>query len=161
MYARRKGKAGSKRPMVPAVWVSYSTEEVERLVVKLARDGLQAAQIGLVLRDQYGIPLVRAVTKKTISQILSSNQLAPAIPDDLLNLLKKAVKLHAHLVANKRDMHSKRGLELLESKIRRLVKYYTGTERLPADWAYNAERAKLIVERGVHDMSAANRSDVI
>jgi len=134
--------------MVPAVWVGYSPEEVERLVVKLAKDGMQAAQLGMVLRDQYGIPLVRAVTKKTISQILASNQLAPKIPDDLFNLLKKAVRLHAHMGLNKRDAHSKRGLELLESKIRRLVKYYTGTGRLPAGWAYNAEQAKLIVEKG-------------
>jgi small subunit ribosomal protein S15 len=134
--------------MVPAVWVGYSPEEVERLVVKLAKDGMQAAQIGMVLRDQYGIPLVRAVTKKTISQILASNQLAPKIPDDLFNLLRKAVKLHAHMGLNKRDAHSKHGLELLESKIRRLVKYYTGTSRLPTDWTYNAEQAKLIVEKG-------------
>jgi len=117
-------------------------------VVKLAKDGMQAAQIGMALRDQYGIPLVRAVTKKTIGQILASNQLAPGIPDDLFNLLKKAVKLHAHMGLNKRDAHSKRGLELLESKIRRLVKYYTGTGRLPAGWTYNAEQAKLIVEKG-------------
>jgi small subunit ribosomal protein S15 len=134
--------------MVPAVWVGYSPEEVERLVVKLAKDGMQAAQIGLILRDQYGIPLVRAVTKKTVGQILASNQLAPKIPDDLFNLLRKVVKLHAHMVLNKRDAHSKRGLELLESKIRRLVKYYTGTGRLPTDWTYNADQAKLIVEKG-------------
>ena len=134
--------------MVPAVWVGYSPEEVERLVVKLAKDGMQAAQIGLILRDQYGIPLVRAVTKKTVGHILASNQLAPKIPDDLFNLLRKVVKLHAHMVLNKRDAHSKRGLELLESKIRRLVKYYTGTGRLPTDWTYNADQAKLIVEKG-------------
>jgi len=148
MYARRKGKARSKRPQVAAVWVGYSPEEVEKLVVKLAKDGLQAALIGLVLRDQYGIPLVKPVTKKTISQILTENQMRPKIPEDMFNLLKKAVKLHAHLGLNKRDAHGKRGLELLESKIRRLTKYYVSTGRLPEGWTYKAETAKLIVEKG-------------
>ncbi len=116
--------------------------------MKLAKDGMQAARIGLVLRDQYGIPLVRAVTKKTVSQILAGNSLAPQIPDDLFNLLRKAVRLRAHMKKNKRDAHSKHGLELLESKIRRVIKYYISTSRLPEDWAYDPERAKLIVEKG-------------
>jgi len=116
--------------------------------VKLAKDGLQCAQIGLVLRDQYGIPLVRAVAKKTIGQILTENQLNPGIPDDLFNMLKKAVRLHAHMLTNKRDAHGKHGMELLESKIRRIVKYYKNTGKLPEDWKYDPETAKLIVEKG-------------
>lgn len=148
VYARKRGKSGSTKPLIPAQWVSYSGEEVERLVVKLAKDGLQAARIGLVLRDQYGIPSVRAVTKKKLAKILADNELLPKIPQDLFNLLRKAVRLRAHLEANKRDRHSKRGLELLESKIRRLVKYYVSTGKLPEGWKYDAEQAKLIVEKG-------------
>jgi len=64
----------------------------------------------------------------------------------LLNLLKKAVKLREHLNKNKKDSTSKHGLELLESKIRRLSKYYVREKKLPADWKYDAERAKLIVQ---------------
>jgi small subunit ribosomal protein S15 len=134
--------------MVTAQWVSYSTEEVERLVVKLAKDGLQPALIGLVLRDQYGIPSVKAASKKTVTQILAHNKLLPSIPQDLFNLLKRAVRLRAHLDRNKSDAHSIRGLELLESKVRRLVKYYCNVGKLPPDWKYNAEQAKLIVEKG-------------
>lgn len=134
--------------MVPAQWVSYSADEVERLVVKLAKDGLQPAQAGLVLRDQYGIPSVKAAAKKTLTQILADNKMLPSIPQDLFNLLGRAVRLRAHLERNKRDAHSVRGLELLESKIRRLVKYYRDVGKLPADWEYDPERAKLIVEKG-------------
>ena len=148
IYARKHGKAGSKKPLVPAQWVSYSGEEVERLVVKLAKDGLQPAMIGLVLRDQYGIPSVKAAAGRTVTGMLANNNLLGAIPQDVFNLLKKAVRLRAHLEANRRDNTSKRGLELLESKIRRLVKYYRATGKLPADWTYDAERAKLIVEKG-------------
>ncbi len=128
--------------------MSYSPEEVEKLVVKLAKEGMQAAQVGMVLRDQYGIPLVRAVTKKAIGQIMSENQLGPGIPDDLFNLLRKVVRLHAHMLINKRDAHGRHGMELLESKIRRLVKYYKNVGRLPEDWRYDPETAKLIVEKG-------------
>lgn len=147
-YSGKRGKAGSKRPLVPAQWTSYSPEEIEKLVVKLSKEGKQSAQIGLVLRDQYGIPLVVAATGKTITKILQQNSIAPKIPEDLFNLLKKAVNLHNHMIKNKRDAHSKRGLELLESKIRRLGKYYVATSKMPADWTYDAEQAKLIVEKG-------------
>lgn len=134
--------------MVKADWVQYSGEETEKLVAKLARDGMQPAQIGLVLRDQYGIPLVKSAAGKTITQIMSENNLLQKIPYDLFNLLKKAVSLHAHLGKNKKDNHGIRALELLESKIRRLIKYYVAIEKLPSDWKYDAERAKLIVEKG-------------
>ena len=148
IYARKRGKSGSKKPLVAANWVSYSKEEVERLVVKIAKDGYQTAKVGLILRDQYGIPSVKAVTGNTILRILEENELKPTLPEDLFNLLRKAVNLRDHLAKNKRDAHSKRGLELLESKIRRLVKYYVRTKGLPADWKYDPEQAKLIVEKG-------------
>ena len=148
IYARKRGKSGSKKPLVAANWVSYSGEEVERLVVKIAKDGFQSAKVGLILRDQYGIPSVSAVTGKNITKILEENELSPKLPEDLFNLLRKAVNLRNHLAKNKRDAHSKRGLELLESKVRRLIKYYVRIGKLPAGWRYDPEQAKLIVEKG-------------
>ncbi len=148
MHSRKHGKSGSKKPLSKAKWVEFGKEEIERLVIKLAHDKIQPAQIGLVLRDQYGIPSIRNATEKKVSQILSENKLAAKIPDDLFNLLKRAVKLHGHMEKNRKDFHSKHGLELLESKIRRLVKYYVREEKLPEGWKYDAERAKLIVQTG-------------
>jgi len=146
MYARKRGKSGSKKPLVPAQWVEHSKEEVERLVVKLVKDGLTTAQTGAMLRDSYGVPSVRTVTGKTILKILKEQGAYPEMPEDLLNLLKKSVKLHEHMKIFKKDNTSKHGLELLESKIRRLAKYYVSTRKLPADWRYNAERTKLIIQ---------------
>jgi small subunit ribosomal protein S15 len=146
MHSRKKGRAGSKKPSVPAKWVEYKDKEVERLVVKLRKDGLQSSDIGRILRDQYGIPSVRTITGKTITKILEENELLPEMPEDLLNMLKNAVSLRDHLVKSKRDYTSKHGLELLESKIRRLIKYYRKTKRLPKDFKYEPERAKLLVE---------------
>jgi len=149
IYARKRGKSGSKKPPVPATWVTYSKEEVEHLVVKLAKDGLKTAQIGLAHRDQYGIPSVRDAAGKSIGKVLKENNMEAKIPDDLFNLMKKAVNLRKHMTRNKKDAHSKRGLELVESKVRRLGKYYIKNKKLPVGWKYNPDQAKLIVEKGV------------
>ena len=149
IHARKRGKAGSKKPpiKIPPRWVAYRKEEVEKLVIKLAKEGNSSAQIGLKLRDQYGIPSVKSITGKTITQIMKENKLYPEIPEDLFNLLKQAVNLRNHLEKNKKDYTSKRGLELLESKIRRLGKYYVRKKVLPSDWSYSPEKAKLLVQK--------------
>lgn len=148
MYARKKGKSGSKKPLTKATWVEYNAEEVEQLVVKLAKEGYSSAMIGLILRDRYGIPSVRDVTGKKITKILAEHGLAPKIPEDLFNLLKRAVNLRKHLEVHRKDKHSRRGLELIESKIRRLAKYYIRKGKLPKDWKYDPEKAKIWVQTG-------------
>lgn len=146
MHSRKKGKSGSKKPAeMKAPWMKYGAAEIEDIIVKLAKQGLQSSQIGLVLRDQYGVPTVR-ISKVKISQLLKKNNISPKIPDDLFNLLKKAVNLQSHMAKNKKDYTSKRGLELTESKIRRLVKFHTRNKTLPAGWKYNIEQAKLLVK---------------
>jgi small subunit ribosomal protein S15 len=147
-YSRKKGKSRSKKPpiKIPPKWVKYKKEEVEALVIKLAKEGKSSATIGTILRDQFGIPDVKAITGKSISKIMKENEVYPPIPEDLLNLLRKAVNLREHLEKHKKDKHSRRGLELLESKIRRLGKYYVRKGVLPKDWTYSPEKAKLLVE---------------
>jgi small subunit ribosomal protein S15 len=146
MHSRKKGKSRSKKPVKKEVkWVEYKPKEVEDLVIKYAKQGLQSAQIGLILRDQYGIPSVELVTKKTISHILKGNNLYSKLPEDLFNLLKSAVELRVHMERNKKDYQSYRGLELTESKIRRLAKYYIRKGLLPKGWKYDPEQAKLLI----------------
>lgn len=92
------------------------------------------------------MPSVKDATGKTITKILEENSLLSQMPEDLLNMLKNAVSLNDHMKKNKKDYTSKHGLELLESKIRRLIKYYIKTKKLPKDFTYEPERAKLLVE---------------
>ncbi|MFH1229241.1 MAG: 30S ribosomal protein S15 [Candidatus Aenigmatarchaeota archaeon] len=146
MHSRKKGNAGSKKPAMAAKWVEYKDKEVEELVLKLRKSGMNSAAIGRLLRDQYGIPSVKDVTKKTILKILEENKLTPKMPEDLYNLLKKAVELRNHMAKHKKDNTSKHGLQLLESKIRRLVKYYVRERKLPRGFTYEPERANLLVE---------------
>ncbi len=119
IYARRRGKAGSKKPSIETAprWVRYKKDEVEKLVINLVKEGNSSAKIGLILRDQFGIPSVRIVTGKTIKQVMKENNLYPKYPEDLFNLLKQAVNLREHLARNKKDYTSKRNFELLESKL--------------------------------------------
>ena len=148
---KKKGKSHSTRPVRIGVpkWIKYEPEEVEDLVAELAKRGYPPSMIGIILRDQYGIPLVKPITGKTITQILEERGLLPQIPEDLFNLIKRAVNLRRHLEEHPKDLHSKRGLIEIESKIRRLVKYYKRVGKLPPDWKYDPERAKLLVSSAI------------
>ncbi|MFX0113686.1 MAG: 30S ribosomal protein S15 [Candidatus Hodarchaeota archaeon] len=145
MHAKRHGKAGSKRPMWTKTpeWIIYSPAEVEQLVVELGRTGLTAAQVGASLRDSYGVPSVRRITGKSISRIFADNQLTGEFPEDLLALIRKAMNVRRHLEGTRKDIHNKRALHLIESKVRRLVKYYRRTGKLPADFRYDPSKASL------------------
>ncbi|MEM3555249.1 MAG: 30S ribosomal protein S15 [Candidatus Micrarchaeia archaeon] len=147
MHSKRKGKSGSKKPVVKVVpeWVELSPQDVETLVVKMHKEGMQAAAIGQKLRDQYGVPSVEIVTGKSIKKILKEHGLTPQYPDDLLNLIKKAVNMRKHLKTNKGDVANRVKLTHIESKIKRLVKFYRKRGELPKDWKYEPEQAALLV----------------
>ena len=148
MHSRKKGKSGSTRPAVlkKPSWLSLKPKEVEMLVIKQAKEGKTASQTGIMLRDEYGVPSIKLVTGKSIGTILKDKKLQQELPDDIMALMRKAVLIRKHMTENKKDMPGKRGLQLTESKIMRLAKYYKRTERLPADWKYDPERIKLLIE---------------
>lgn len=136
MHASKRGKSGSTRPLskIPPSWVKLTAEEIESLVVKYAKEGLPPSQIGVVLRDQHGVPLVKPITGKTILQILEENNLKPPIPEDLSHLLEKIRRMRLHLEKNKSDGHNIHRLQLVESKVRRLLKYYKSRGVLPLEY---------------------------
>ena len=148
MHSSRKGSSGSKKPLVDKnpSWVQQSAEEVKETVVKLAGEGMTAAKIGLVLRDQYAVPNVHLATGKTIREILAEKNIKFDLPEDLQGLMKRAVLLSSHVKANPKDLHNLRGLKLVESRIRRLVKYYKREGVVPETWNYSLESATLQVE---------------
>lgn len=148
MHSRKRGKSGSKRPgkREKRSWVRHTAKEIEQVTIKLGKQGLGPSQIGIKLRDSYGVPDVKAITKKKISEILKENKLLTKIPEDLSALIKKDIKLMKHIETHRKDMTVKRGIQLTESKIRRLAKYYKKKSKLSADWKYDRTKAKLLVE---------------
>ena len=146
MYSRKHGKSGSKKPIrkKSPSWVRYKKAEIEALILKIAKEGKSSAEIGLILRDEYGIPNVREIINKRITQIMKEKKIYPELPEDMMNLMKRAYKIKTHLDEHKHDPSAIRGLELTESKIRRLGKYYKKKKVLPSDWKYNPEKLKLL-----------------
>jgi small subunit ribosomal protein S15 len=145
MHSRKKGKSGTKRPKrkenVP--WVD--PQEVKAVAQKLAKQGIPPSKIGLILRDQYGVPSFRAATGKKLKAYLEEEGLYKKFPEDLLQLFKKAVRMREHLKKNKKDVHNKVKLSHTESKIMRLLKYYKKIGKVPADWHYDPEQAALLI----------------
>jgi len=145
IHSRDKGKSRSNRPtrVKKPEWVSLSGEEVVDVIEKLAKEGNTPSKIGIILRDQYGVPDAKLVLNKKITQVLAEKNLAPKLPEDLNNVIKKAVRLRKHIRIHSKDNANKRGLTLAESKIRRLIKYYKKTGKLPKDYRYDPKKTML------------------
>jgi small subunit ribosomal protein S15 len=148
IHARRRGRSGSRAPYRTEApeWVPVSADEVEETVVTLASQGYTKAMIGTILRDSYGVPSVKLVTGRKIGRILEEKGLEESIPEDLMALMRKAVRLSEHLAQHPKDIHNRRALQLIEAKIRRLVYYYKSVGKLPEDWRYTLDKAKLLVK---------------
>ena len=145
LHSHNYGKSHSTRPLdpKPPSWIKQDAKEIEELIVKYAKDDLTVSQIGVKLRDQHSIPLVKPIIKKTISQVLEENDLKTDLPEDLDNIVKKAIGLQKHLKANKSDNRNVRSLELIEAKVHRLSVYYKKVGRIPQNWKYKALVAQL------------------
>ena len=145
LHTHNHGKAHSIRPIESkfSSWVKQDPKEIEELVIKYAKDGNTSSQIGIKLRDQHAIPLVKPIINKTISDILDQNDLKSEIPEDLNNIVIKAVGLQKHLKSNKNDRRNIRSLELIEAKVHRLSVYYKKIGRIPENWKYKAVIAQL------------------
>ncbi|MGB8217079.1 MAG: 30S ribosomal protein S15 [Candidatus Methanoperedens sp.] len=149
MHTRRKGKAGSKRPVrtEPPKWSNSNKEEIETLVGQLASQGKSGSQIGMTLRDRYGVPDSSLVTGKKIGAVLKEKNVAPKVPEDIHNLIINVLDLKKHIDRNPKDVHNKRALNNMESKIRRLQKYYHREGVLPAEWSYSIQKAEMLISR--------------
>jgi small subunit ribosomal protein S15 len=145
IHAHRRGKSHSTRPAspTPPSWIDMTSDDVSSLVISLSKEGLSPSEIGLNLRDYHSIPLVKHVTGKSITQLLSEGDLKKELPEDLERLVEKAIGLQRHIRNHNTDHRNVRSLELIEAKIHRISKYYKRTGRLPRDWKYSAMIAQL------------------
>jgi small subunit ribosomal protein S15 len=148
IHSGHKGRSGSKRPypLTKPTWVTLDADEVTEEAVKLAKTGIPNAQIGASLRDSYGVPSVRSITGRRLTTVLKEKGITPELPDDLQALLKRVVHLQRHLAQHPYDHSNRRGLHLMESRIRRLAHYYRRRKVLPENWSYTAATAVLQVE---------------
>ncbi|XP_033215358.1 40S ribosomal protein S13 [Belonocnema kinseyi] len=147
MHAPGKGISQSALPYRRSIatWLKLSPEDCKDLIFKLAKKGHTPSQIGVILRDSYGVAQARFRTGNKILRILKSLGLAPEIPEDLYHLIKKAVAIRKHLERNRKDKDSKFRLILVESRIHRLARYYKQKSVLPPSWKYESSTASALV----------------
>ena len=145
LHTHNHGKSHSIRPIDPKKpdWVKQSNEEIEGLIIKYAKEGMTTSQIGLKLRDQHAIPLVKTIINKGIKEVLLENKLNSEIPEDLNNIVMKAVNLQKHLKENRSDNRNTRALEIVEAKVHRLSTHYKKTGEIDQKWKYKSVVAQL------------------
>lgn len=148
LHSKKKGKSSTKRPKSKTApeWTTMEKAKLEELIIKMAKEGVSPAKIGLAMRDQYSIANIRALLGMSLGAFLKKENAAPEYPEDLLNLIKKAVRMSAHMKGSGKDVHNKVKLSHVESKIQRLVKYYTKEGVLPKGWKYERDKAALLVK---------------
>jgi small subunit ribosomal protein S15 len=144
IHAHTHGKSHSTRPIsynVPS-WINQRSE-LSTIILQLSKDGLSPSEIGVAMRDQYGVPLIKPILGKGINKILEENNSTPEMPEDLNQLVQKALALQKHLKFHNTDKRNIRSLELIEAKIHRLSKYYKKKGKIPITWKYAAVIARL------------------
>ena len=109
-----------KSKLEKPVWLKYTEEEVKAIIQKLANKGLTAEKIGLVLRDQYGIPKTKLYGIK-IKEVLEKegNYQEPTNK----NLKEKLDKIIEHYKKNKQDKNSERSLIITKAKLKKREDY--------------------------------------
>ena len=108
--------------MQKPVWLKYTEAEVKEIVLKIIEKSpeLTAEKIGLVLRDNYGIPKV-AIYGLKISEILK--EAGKYKFPDLENLKTKNAKLEKHITKNHHDQKTKRSLIITKAKLKKVNEY--------------------------------------
>ena len=143
---KKGGQKPNKSKALKPDFVDLKPKEITEAIIHLANEGHSQSEIGMILRNQYGVPKISKALGKKLSAVLEEQKLLPKIPEDLMNLVRKSVTLREHMERNKKDMSAKRGLMLTVSKIRSLEKYYKLKGKLPMNWRYTPETAALLAK---------------
>jgi len=133
----------------PPEWSDVDADAVEQRVVELAEQGHDPSQIGMKLRDEgvqgTPVPDVKLATGSKVTDILEAHDAGPELPEDLRNLMERAIRLREHMEEHPNDHQNKRALQNTESKVRRLADYYRGDE-LDEGFTYSYDAAKRLLE---------------
>lgn len=109
-----KTKSEIKKP----IWLKYTKEEIKAIILKLSNKELTAEKIGLILKDQYGIPNVKLYNLK-IKEIMGDKFSEPSI----INLEKRMKRIIKHFSSNKQDKKAGRSLIIVKSKLKKKKDY--------------------------------------
>ncbi|MGC8662418.1 MAG: 30S ribosomal protein S15 [Candidatus Micrarchaeia archaeon] len=150
LHTKGRGRSKSRKPDVEIGKipedVKINKEEMEKIIDELAKQRTHQAMIGQILKEKYGVKYIKQVFGKRLSKMLEEKGLLPQLPQDLLDLMKRAVNVRTHLEKNHKDVHNKIRLVRIESKIWRLSSYYKKEGVIPSDWKYDPKAAALLIK---------------
>jgi small subunit ribosomal protein S15 len=151
MHSKKKGKSKSRKPVMDRAEFGKGTdklskEEIADLAVGYAKQGMSPAMIGHKLSTDHGVRYVALATGTRLVQLLESKGIKGEVPQDMRDLMTKAVRVRKHLERNKQDVYSRIRLIRIEAKLLRLTRYYRSRGTLPQDWKYDPQKAELIVK---------------
>jgi len=112
--------AKSTTKLEKPVWLKMSEEELKKTIAELA-EKYQPAQVGLILRDQYGVPTTKVFGKKLAVYL---KELGFETTAELKNVTTKFEKLKEHLKANVTDKKAKHKLQKAQSRLMKVTRYH-------------------------------------
>lgn len=103
-----ESKSPQKEELKKPDWVKLKPSEIKEKIISLFHEGNSPEKIGLILRDEYGIPKTKAILNKKISIILKEEGINTNPELDSIN--KKITKIRSHLEKNKHDYTASKSL---------------------------------------------------
>ena len=102
------------------IWVKMEEPELKKVILELSKK-YSPSQVGIILRDQYGIPTTKVFGKKMKSYL---KELGIERNEDLENATKKVDNLKEHLKNNITDRKAKHKLQHAQSRLNITKKYF-------------------------------------
>ena len=101
-------------------WVKMQEPELKKIIVELL-EKYPPSQIGMVLRDQYGIPTTRIYGRK-LKEYLTEAGIE--VNEDLDNAEKKVERMKEHLKSNITDRKAKHKFQGAQARLNITRKYF-------------------------------------
>jgi small subunit ribosomal protein S15 len=102
-------------------WLKLSEEEIKKIIAELMQKEQQPAKIGIILRDQYGVPTTKVYGKKLLKIM---KELGYNVQIELKNKEKKVERMKEHLKENITDKKTKHKLQKAQSNLNIVRKYW-------------------------------------
>ncbi|MFA6022987.1 MAG: hypothetical protein WC781_02790 [Candidatus Pacearchaeota archaeon] len=95
-------------------------EDIEAIVIDLAKKGTSPSKIGIILKEKYGVQKIKLLGKK-ISKILKENKIS--YEDDHVSIQNKIKSLEKHYEKNKQDKRAEREIVRYIGLRKKIEKY--------------------------------------
>jgi small subunit ribosomal protein S15 len=99
-------KIEKKKESKPS-WVKIKKEDLEKIIIGLAKEGKSPAAIGLILRDKHGIPKTKLFGMR-VCEILDEKGIEYKTERNITD--ERILKLKSHITNNKHDHPASRAL---------------------------------------------------